>query len=218
MWYEGMFQRLEELADPEQGAKMAAYMRNCFPFLGVPKPALTAFKKPYLREGIKHPFDWEFVFSCWEKPYREAQYIAVAYILARKKELTAEDLDNIRRLITEKSWWETTDCLDEAVGDIVLRCPEQKRTMLEWSVDDDLWLRRTAIDFQQKYRERTDTALLSQIIQNNFGSREFFINKAIGWSLREYSKTDPAWVAAFLGKYGDRLDKLSRREAAKYLA
>lgn len=75
-----------------------------------------------------------------------------------------------------------------------------------------------AIDFQQRFGENTDTALLERLIGNSLGSREFFINKAIGWSLREYSKTDPAWVAAFLEKYGDRLDKLSRREAANHLA
>lgn len=89
--------------------------------------------------------------------------------------------------------------------------------MLAWSVDEDFWLRRIAIDHQLGRKEQTDRELLAQIIVNNLGDREFFINKAIGWSLREYAKTDPEWVRDFLARYGERLDKLSVREASKHL-
>lgn len=218
MRHEEMFEQLEKLADPQQGAKMAAYMQNRFLFLGLPKPALKAFAKPYLQSSRKAPVDWPFVFACWEQPYREAQYIAVEYLLLHQKQLTGDELENIRRLIVQKSWWETTDSLDEIVGTIIMKAPDHKRTMLEWSLSDELWLRRTAIDFQQKYKDRTDTGLLSQIIQNNLDSREFFITKAIGWSLREYSKTDPQWVQGFLAEFGARMAPLSKREAARKLA
>lgn len=89
--------------------------------------------------------------------------------------------------------------------------------MLEWSTDQDLWMRRIAIDHQLCRKEKTNTELLEKIIVNNFGSSEFFINKAIGWSLRDYSRTDPDWVICFLQTYSDKMDKLSVREASKYL-
>ena len=89
--------------------------------------------------------------------------------------------------------------------------------MLEWSLDEDFWVRRVAIDHQLCRKERTNTALLEQIIVNNLGSGEFFINKAIGWSLRDYSKTNPAWVRDFLNRYGERMERLSVREAGKYV-
>ena len=73
--------------------------------------------------------------------------------------------------------------------------------MLEWSLDEDFWLRRIAIDHQLGRKEKTNTALLEKILVNNLGSREFFINKAIGWSLRDYSKTDPEWVRDFIRTY-----------------
>jgi 3-methyladenine DNA glycosylase AlkD len=89
--------------------------------------------------------------------------------------------------------------------------------MLTWSVDDDLWLRRIAIDHQLLRKDQTDTALLEEIIVANLGQQEFFINKAIGWALRDYSKTDPGWVRAFIERHRDDLAPLSVREAGKYL-
>ena len=89
--------------------------------------------------------------------------------------------------------------------------------MLEWSTDTDIWLRRIAIDHQLCRKDRTNTKLLEKILVNNLGSSEFFINKAIGWSLRDYSKTDSDWVRNFIERYNERMDKLSIREASKYL-
>jgi 3-methyladenine DNA glycosylase AlkD len=89
--------------------------------------------------------------------------------------------------------------------------------MLKWSQDPDFWVRRVAIEFQLLRKGETDTALLAQIIENNLGSQEFFINKAIGWALRDYSKTNPAWVADFINRHQEDLSKLSIREGSKYL-
>lgn len=95
--------------------------------------------------------------------------------------------------------------------------PEAKQTILEWSLDDDFWLRRIAIDHQLLQKEKTDTELLEQILINNLNQTEFFINKAIGWSLRDYSKTNPEWVRVFLTKYSSQMAGLSIREASKYI-
>jgi len=89
--------------------------------------------------------------------------------------------------------------------------------MLKWSVDEDFWVRRVAIDHQLGRKEKTNTDLLEKILTNNFGSKEFFINKAIGWALRDYSKTNPDWVRYFIGKYKNKMDKLSIREGSKYI-
>ena len=217
MWYDGLFEKMEALRDDAQAQKMSAYMQNRFPFLGLPKPALEKISKPVLRESRRLPFDWDFVFMCWEKPCREAQYVGVAYVQMHEQQLSKEDMINLKRLITEKSWWETVDSLDAICGTLVTKYPELKATMLDWSRADNLWLRRTAIDFQQRFKEDTDARLLEQIIVNNLHSNEFFINKAIGWSLREYSKVNAPWVRDFLIRYTNELSALSRKEASKYL-
>jgi len=217
LWYQGIFEQLEKIGDNEQGAKMSAYMQNRFPFLGVPKPTLKLHIKPYLQKSQKIEFDWEFVLLSWEKSYREAQYIAVEYVLLHENQLLDTDLNKIQKLITEKSWWETVDSLDSVVGTIVMKYPYLKEKIRQWSLSENIWLRRTSIDFQQKYKEKTDNVLLEEIICNNLGINEFFINKAIGWSLRDYSKVNPEWVYNFLARYKDDLSNLSVKEASKYL-
>lgn len=100
---------------------------------------------------------------------------------------------------------------------MTLRYPELKKVMVEWSQTDNIWLRRVAIDHQLLFKNKTDTLLLAEIITNNFGTKEFFINKAIGWSLRDYSKTNPQWVKDFIQKHSSQMAPLSIREGSKYL-
>ncbi|HEL1708593.1 TPA: DNA alkylation repair protein, partial [Streptococcus suis] len=127
------------------------------------------------------------------------------------------DLPRLKKLAQTKSWWDSIDGLDKLVGKIVLDNPEAKQTVLEWSLDADFWLRRIAIDHQLLQKEKTDTELLEKILVNNLNQTEFFINKAIGWSLRDYSKTNPEWVRTFLDTYRSQMAGLSIREASKYI-
>ena len=131
--------------------------------------------------------------------------------------LTFEDIPAIRKFIDRKQWWDRIDSLDQVIGKIGLRDERVDALMLEWSTDEDFWVRRIAIDHQLLRKDKTNTVLLEKIIVNNFGSDEFFINKAIGWSLLDYSKTDPEWVRDFIERYRNRMDKLSIREAGKYI-
>ena len=217
MWYKDLFIELEKLKDDKQSKKMSAYMQNKFMFLGIPKPKLKELTKPYLSESKKYDFDWSFIDICWEKEYREAQYTAIDYLKLNIKKLTDKDLDKLKELIVTKSWWETVDSIDAMVGSIVLKHPELQNEMLNWSVSNNIWIKRVAINFQQEYKDKTNTELLEKIICNNFGSNEFFINKAIGWSLRDYSKVNPEWVNCFIKRHKENMDKLSTKEASKYL-
>ena len=131
--------------------------------------------------------------------------------------LTYEDIHKIKKYIKTKQWWDTIDFLDQVIGEIVLKDKRVDDLMLEWSKDADFWVRRIAIDHQLCRKDKTNTELLEKIIVNNFGSDEFFINKAIGWALRDYSKTNPLWVKEFISKYQDKMNNLSIKEASKYI-
>ncbi len=188
MWYDDLFLTLEAAGNPQQAAEMAAYMQNRFPFLGVPKSELKALIKPYLKASRKEPFSWSFVDICWRKDYREAQYVGIEYLKLNRQHLSAQDLPKLKALITNKAWWETADNLDALVGGVILNNRELEREMLAWSGEENLWLRRVAIDFQQTYKEQTNPELLKQIIENNINHKDPFIQKAIKWSLKEYDK------------------------------
>lgn len=208
----------QSMANAEKAAKMAAYMRNKFEFLGIPAPERKAITKAILKTDKKTgAIDWNFLNLCWADNYREFQYVAIDYLIALQNHLLPEDIHQIEKLIRTKPWWDTIDGLDGVIGSLVLRSPQLNDLMLRWSVDSDFWVRRTAIDHQLGRKETTDTELLAAIILNNLGSREFFINKAIGWSLREYSRTDPQWVREFLRDHSTKMSSLSVREASKYV-
>ena len=210
--------RFEESADQENAVRMAKYMRNLFSFYGIPTPKRKKLYRDILKEEKKtKTVDWGFLDQCYADEHREFQYLAADYLIALNDFLTYDDIPKIRKYVKEKQWWDTIDFLDRVIGDIGLKDTRVDELMLEWSTDEDFWVRRIAIDHQLRRKEKTNTALLEKIIVNNLGSNEFFINKAIGWSLRDYSKTDPEWVRAFLEKYGEQMDKLSVREAGKYI-
>lgn len=218
MWYEKMFIALENEKDEERAAQMSAYMKDKFAFLGIPKPKVKKLAKSYIQSASKYEdIDWNFINLCWEKNYREAQYAGTEYIYSIQKKLTDKDIDKIKKLIITKSWWDIADALDKVIGKRALEYPSVNDEMLEWSMSDNIWLRRVAINYQRLLKKKTSTELLEKIICNNLGTKEFFINKAIGWSLREYSKVNPDWIRGFLQKYESKLAKLSIKEASKYL-
>ena len=217
MKIEDLIPILEAATVPEKIPDMEAYMKNKFSFLGVQKPILKKIERDFFKLFIKNPIDWAFVEECWQQPYREFQYIAMDYLDKKKKELRPEDFPKLKELAQTKSWWDSIDQLDLIIGEITFHYPETKQVMLEWSKDQDFWLRRIAIDNQLMRKEKTDTDLLEKVILNNLGQSEFFINKAIGWSLRNYSKVNPDWVGAFIDRYREQLSPLSIREGSKYL-
>ena len=217
MKYDDFARLLTPLADPVRAVQMQAYMKNRFPFLGIPKPQLKAALKPHLKTAAREGVDWQTIDACWQAEAREYQYAALELLRAVQKQLTPADLPCLHRLITTKSWWDTIDFLDRIVGDIALRYPEIHAVILDWSHDDNIWLRRIAIDHQLLRKEKTDPALLAQILDNNLGHSEFFINKAIGWALRDYSKTNPEWVRRYIESRREKMAALSIREASKYL-
>ena len=204
--------------DSEKAESMAAYMKNRFLFYGLPTPKRRAVYRGFLKEEEKKKvIDWDLLDRCYEDEHREFQYFVVDYLRAMQNFLTFDDVPRIKKYVKTKQWWDTIDGLSGIIGDIAFVDERISELMLEWSRDEDFWLRRIAIIHQLHKRDKTNTQLLAEIIVNNLGSTEFFINKAIGWSLRDYSKTNPEWVRNFLGAHGAEMDKLSIREASKYL-
>lgn len=217
--YERMRMVFEGEADPEDAAGMAAYMKNQFPFYGLKTPVRRKLCRDFLKAEKKAGHvDWDFLDLCYQDPHREFQYLVYDYLTRLESFLTLEDIPRIRIYIQTKSWWDTVDQLRVPISRIGMRDSSVDGIMEAWSRDPDFWIRRTAIEYQIGRKENTNRELLEKILVCNFGSEEFFINKAIGWALRDFSKTDPVWVRGFLSRHREKMSRLSVREAGRYIS
>jgi 3-methyladenine DNA glycosylase AlkD len=211
----------EQNANPAQAVPVKKYMRDQFEYLGIKTPQSLALQKEfYSRKGLPEIADLDIILrDLWALPEREFQYVAVGLLGRQEQQLPASFIKTIEYLIVTKSWWDTVDSLaGGTVGMHFKRFPEVRAKYLpKWRASNNLWLRRTTILFQLGYKQDTDFELLSDIIRENLGLKEFFINKAIGWALRQYARLDPRAVKRFVNATKD-LSPLSRREALKHLA
>jgi 3-methyladenine DNA glycosylase AlkD len=212
---------LGRVADPEKAAPMAAYLKTEMPFYGVPKPQRVLIcREVKLRFAPRTQKEYAAaVLALWKLPHREEKYVALAVATAHRQFINMESLLLYERLIREGAWW---DLVDEAathlVAPVQLRQRRLARAVINrWIDDDDLWIRRTAILSQIRHKQETDERQLFSYCLRRAGEREFFIRKAIGWALRDYSYFEPRAVRKFLREEKDWLSGLSYREGAKQL-
>lgn len=172
------FQNLKEKfmrnADAGVAQEMQQYMKNKFLFYGYHTPARRKIYAENLKlEKKNKKIDWDLLNQAWNDPYREMQYFACDYLLALKKYLMFSDMDKIENFVRTKSWWDTVDSLIKPVGYLGLHDERVNDLMLKWSQDDNIWIRRFAIEHQLLRKDQMNTALLAKIIKNNLNSEEF---------------------------------------------
>ena len=217
--YQRLRKKLIENSDPELARQMESYMRNKFKFYGLKTPERRKSYHDLIKlEKANKKIDWKFLDQAWVDEHREAQYFVCDYLIALEKYLKFEDIDHIFNYVKSKQWWDTIDSLIKPIGNIGLRDDRVSDLMLVWSKDDDFWVRRVAIEHQLLRKDKMNVELLNAILENNLGNSEFFINKAIGWALRVYSKTNPDWVKNFISKHHTEMATLSIKEGSKYLS
>jgi 3-methyladenine DNA glycosylase AlkD len=212
---------LREQADPARGAGAQAYMKSAMPCLGVRVPgvrriaAAAAAGTPFASAGQLRGT----VLELWRNAAaREERYAAIDLTA---HPLVAGDmlmLPVYEEMIRSGVWWDFVDAVAARLCSLLqANRAEMSAVLLGWSTDPDFWMRRAAILSQLKAKAATDSGLLARILETNMADAEFFIRKAIGWALREYSKTAPEWVAAFVAEHAATLSPLSRREALRRL-
>ena len=212
----------EAAADPSRAPAMAAYMTESGPFLGLAAPvrrqaqrrALDAVGGRSLRpcEGELR----ELLGGLWAEPQREFQYAACDLLRRWAKNSSAAFLAELERAIITKSWWDTVDGLAPVVGRLVVAHPEQQAVLDGWNRSPDRWLVRASIIHQLGRRDATDERLLFRRCAFQSGHPDFFVRKAIGWALRDYARTRPEAVRAFVAAHPE-LSAFSKREALKHI-
>ncbi len=213
---------LRPLADAQRAQPMRAYMLDQFAFLGIH----AAPRRQALRTlpGLK---DWTapallaLAEALWALPEREFQYAAVDLLAKYHRQLDLQSLSSLIVLAQRKSWWDSVDALAGVVGDILLLARKQghdgQHTMESCLGHSNLWVRRVAMLHQLGWKEQTDESRLLRYALHLAGEPDFFIRKATGWALRDYARTRPDAVRAFLAQHGQAFSGLTRREAGKHL-
>lgn len=209
----------EAAANPERAEQQKAYMKGQYAYYGLTSPIRKQLIQAHQVEHDLLPEDSrvEIVKWCWEQPQREWQYFAME-MLGRVAKKEGKDIcDLYEYLIVNKSWWDTIDYIAvNLVGPYFTKYPEKIETVTsKWMASGNIWLQRSCLLFQLKYKDKLNTELLESFIYPLITSKEFFIRKAIGWILREYSKTNADYVISFVNNI--ELSGLSHREALKWL-
>ncbi len=206
-------------ANPENAVQMKKYMKDRSEFFGIKSPLRRELYRKHISQFGLIPADQreEIVKWCWEIPQREWQYFAMEFLGKEAKKVNENIINLYEFMIVTKSWWDSIDYISaNLVGPYLQKFPEHiPHLTTRWMNSDNMWLQRTCLLFQLKYKTSTDTSLLSSFIKSLSSSNEFFIRKAIGWALREYSKTNPDFVIQFVKE--NTLSGLSEREALKWL-
>lgn len=223
-----MLQLVNEIADifhaarNEQRAPQAeAYMKHKFSFFGMETTVRRNVQKPWLA-ALKSIEDrnsrWEIIRELWSREEREFHYVAMDWLNSwPKKWMDQSDAAELKWLLIHHSWWDSVDTIaSNYLGKWAKQFPQIARnTFEEWRFETSFWLHRSCLIYQLKYRNDVDEAYLESLIVQFLPNKEFFIQKAIGWSLRQYSKFQPDFVKQILEKHP--IQGLARREASKYL-
>ena len=219
LYIKNLTKEFENNTDPEKAIQMSRYMKNQFDYYGIQAAQRRKLSRSFIKEeGIPIKSElFETLKKLWTLPQREYQYFGMELAAKFRKKPEVSDIEIFEWMILHKSWWDTVDFIaSNLVGNYFQTYNQQtNKIMADWLGSGNLWLQRTSLIFQLKYKASTNTELLSRQINALKHSREFFINKAIGWALREYAKTNPDWVRQFVSQ--TVLSTLSKREALKRL-
>jgi 3-methyladenine DNA glycosylase AlkD len=216
-----IIEEFKKVAIAEDAHAMSKYMKYKFEFLGLKKKQREEKSKEFFKlNAIPEGEDLILlVKDLWNQPYRELHYLAMQLLEKPIKKNAFNDIDFLEYLVVNQSWWDSIDYIAaNLIGKLLLKESSFQLTYPDkWISSENMWLRRTAILFQLKYKDKTDAERLFEYVLKTAQEKEFFIRKAQGWALREYAKTNPQLVLSFVEKNRDILSNLTIREALKHL-
>lgn len=211
--------KLRRNANPENAVKMKQYMRNKFEYFGIKSPERKAILKEFFSENNLPEFTdlSEIVNKAFQIPEREIHYFAIELCGKYKKDWTPGTLSVFEKMSVTKSWWDTVDSIKSVcLKPYFLKFPDKRYEITQrWIDSENIWLQRLSVIYQLGFKDKTDTRLLKRNILQLNESEEFFVQKAIGWALRDYGRFDAEFTKQFVAE--NALKALSKREALKNL-
>jgi 3-methyladenine DNA glycosylase AlkD len=218
-YWEPLATGFEKNADAGIAAGARAYMRNQWDYYGIPSPLRRQLLGEFIRQyGLPKPEQLEdLIRYAWDQPQREWQYAGMELFEKLIRHAEPGMLPLTEWMICNKSWWDTVDFIaPNLTGTLFRKFPETRMPLLEdWMASGHLWLMRSCLIHQLRYKKETDADLLFQLCERLAGHPDFFIRKAIGWALRQHSKAEPEAVIHFVETHS--MSPLSRKEALKVI-
>ena len=207
----------KENQNAENAKEMKRYMKDKFDFYGIKAPDRRKLVKEYLKKENRPAYENLDIVTkkLWQLPHRENQYFTVELLQKYNKEFEEEIIKLFEYMITNKSWWDTVDAISKKIVGEYFKIYRKNidKYMEKWINSDNIWLKRTTLLFQLGYKEKTDEKLMFELIGRLKNEDEFFVQKAIGWALREYSKINPEKVKQFVEN--TELSNLAKKEGLK---
>lgn len=208
----------KEKSNTENAVAMSKYLRNKFDFFGIKTEERRHLFKSILKENTKEVSEnpRTIALELYNKPQRELHYCAIEILISQlKNNYKKEDIELIEKLLITNAWWDSVDTIAKYIlGEYLLEFPFETYIVIErFSKSENIWLNRSAILFQLGYKHKTNFEMLKSECNKHKYSNEFFIQKAIGWALREYGKVNPKSVQNFVNT--SNLKPLSSKEALK---
>jgi 3-methyladenine DNA glycosylase AlkD len=208
----------KEHQNPTKAKAMEAYMKNKFSFFGIPMPERRSLQKPFCDafKTLAKKEQCEIIIELWTNKEREFHYATLDFMDTwKEKNYEMDDIQLLENMICSHTWWDSVDTIaSKCVGKYFNHFPEQIQPICKrWMLQDNFWLHRTCLLFQLTYKEKTNFELLENLIENCKENKEFFIQKAIGWSLRQYARIDPERVLDCVER--QQLVGLAKREALR---
>lgn len=214
---------LSAAADPDKASVMRKYLKSAMPMLGVTVPDVRTIVRRAARErklASTAALEATAQVIWGGAAFREQRYAATELTNAQsaRRLQTPQLLPLYKSMIVTGAWWDHVDEVSHRIGGLLRGHRDQLRpVIMDWAGSDDRWLRRTSIICQINAKSATDAALLSDVVTANAADPDFFVRKGIGWALRDYARTQPSWVRAFVEQHANVLSPLSQREALKHL-
>jgi 3-methyladenine DNA glycosylase AlkD len=215
-----LFSTFNIIENKEIAQKQAQYMRNRFEFIGLMRDDIKRLRTEFesTQGKVKKQDAFQYCIECTKYAEREMWYVGFNALEGYKKFYKYEDLKILKKWVEQSDWWDIVDIIaSHHLGEIAMVSEEAKSEIQNWMLSPNFWLRRCAILYQLKYKQKTDAEFLFFVCKELAFEKEFFIRKAIGWALREYSKSNPNAVKAFIQENNSLLSPLSIKEGSKYL-
>jgi 3-methyladenine DNA glycosylase AlkD len=223
-----MESELRAAGTPERAVKEKAYLKSRLDFAGASLPAIRGCARQVRRDNpdLSGSDVLALADELWASSLHERRMVAVVLLELFAAQLVPADLDRLERLVRDSYTWALVDGLAADVAASITAAypgdPTVDAVVRRWAGDDDLWVRRSALLAHLKTLGRRGSfegwTRFCELADAMLDEREFFVRKAIGWVLREASKTHPDQVAGWLRPRTDRVSGVTIREAVRYLS